>query len=316
MDVLADVLDAVRLRASIYFRAFFVPPWGVEVPRQPGVMRFHLVSSGQLWIRVEGEAPVRLEAGMLGLVPHGAAHVLSDTADRPSRPLADLLAMGRQDADGMLHVGEAVAAPGPPDIVVCGHIAFEEPLAHPLFGDLPAVVSLGGAQGGIDAAWASATLKMLWREQSRTDAGGLAMRRRLSEIFFIHAARAYLQRQGERARFVAALADPGLSRALVALHAAPGRAWTVEALAAQAGASRAAFAARFGQMVGLPPIAYLTRWRLLVAARQLRETTRPVKAIAGQAGYGSMRAFERAFAAQFNELPGQYRARLRDAGRG
>ena len=139
VDVFGDVLAAIRLRSVIYFQAFFHPPWGLRVPAQGQVTRFHLATRGGCWIRLDTGPPLRLEEGDIVLVPHGSAHLLSDTPDRPARPLEDVLQHAVQRPDRQLIYGEVM--PPPPDaapcILVCGHLAFEEGLSHPLFSDLP-----------------------------------------------------------------------------------------------------------------------------------------------------------------------------------
>jgi AraC-like DNA-binding protein len=107
--------------------------------------------------------------------------------------------------------------------------------------------------------------------------------------------------------WAAALSDRAISAALRAIHDDPGRAWTVEALGAQAGLSRAAFARRFTTLVGQPPLTYLTWWRLTAAARLLRDTDAPLAAVAARCGYTSEFAFAKAFKREYGTAPGRYR---------
>ncbi|MFJ3926259.1 helix-turn-helix transcriptional regulator [Streptomyces sp. NPDC090022] len=113
--------------------------------------------------------------------------------------------------------------------------------------------------------------------------------------------------EGHTSGWAAALADPVVRRALDAVHRAPHHAWTVQSLADHAGLSRAAFARRFTALVGRPPLAYLTWWRLTTAARLLRTTDAPLHSVAGRVGYGSEYAFAHAFKRQFGSAPGYYR---------
>jgi AraC-like DNA-binding protein len=112
----------------------------------------------------------------------------------------------------------------------------------------------------------------------------------------------------------AALADPAVAQALSAIHGHPERPWTVQSLAALAGLSRAPFARRFTETVGSPPLAYLTWWRMTTAARLLRESDRPLRAVAARTGYVSEFAFARAFKREFGVAPGRYRERPRPEG--
>ena len=83
MDVLSDILSALRLRGTLYFSTEFRRPWGLRVPEHRRVARFHLVVRGSCWVRVVGHEPVELETGDMILIPHGAEHVLADTPDTP-----------------------------------------------------------------------------------------------------------------------------------------------------------------------------------------------------------------------------------------
>ncbi len=97
------------------------------------------------------------------------------------------------------------------------------------------------------------------------------------------------------------------------MHGDPGRAWTVQELAGRAGLSRAAFARRFTELVGEPPMAYLTRWRMTTAARMLRESEETLSAVAARTGYGSEYAFAKAFKRAYGMAPGGYRRGVRAA---
>lgn len=309
MDVFEGVLAAVRTRGTVYFQGFFHPPWGLRVPADRQVARFHLATRGGCWVRLETDGPpLRLEEGDLVLIPHGSPHLLSDTPDRVARPLDDVLRRAEHRAHRQLVYGEAM--PPPPDaaptIVVCGHLAFGEGLSHPLFADLPPLMPVR-ADSMRQSGWLSGALEFMRLEADADRPGAAAISSRIAEIFFVQIARAYMDSSADSARFLAALADPQIGRALQAVHQGLARDWTVEALAAEAGMSRAAFAARFQAMVGEAPIAYLAHWRILRAAQLLRETTLPVKTIARDVGYGSVRALGKAFHARLGRTPSSLR---------
>jgi AraC-like DNA-binding protein len=309
VDVFNDVLAAVRLRSTIYFQAFFHPPWGLHVPAQGQVTRFHLASRGGCWIRLETGPPVRLEEGDLVLVPHGSAHLLSDTPDRSVRPLDDVLQRAEHRPDRLLVYGEEMPPPpdAKPSILVCGHLAFEDGLTHPLFTQLPPLMPVR-ADAMRESGWLTGALEFMRRESEAERPGAAAIANRIAEVFFIQVARAYMDGTEPGARFLGALADPQILRALQAMHRSLARDWSVEELATEAAMSRAAFAARFQALVGQPPIAYLTQWRLLRAAQLLRETALPVKAIARDVGYQSGRALDKAFLSHFGRQPLSFRA--------
>jgi len=109
------------------------------------------------------------------------------------------------------------------------------------------------------------------------------------------------------AGWLAALKDRHVGPAIARLHADPARSWTVADLASEVGLSRSAFAQRFQEKAGMPPLEYLTRWRMQVAARLLRETAQPVLSIALETGYQSDAAFIRAFRREFGMTPSRWR---------
>ncbi|MFE9107873.1 helix-turn-helix domain-containing protein, partial [Actinomadura geliboluensis] len=104
-----------------------------------------------------------------------------------------------------------------------------------------------------------------------------------------------------------ALGDPVTAAALRALHSKPAAPWSNDRLAAEVGVSRPTLARRFTTLVGRPPMAYLTWWRVILAATLLRDTEETLAAIAGRVGYGSSYALSHAFEREFGTTPGRYR---------
>lgn len=135
----------------------------------------------------------------------------------------------------------------------------------------------------------------------------------LIDTLLLYILRAWLEDQPATAAdsWATALRDPAIAPALAAIHEDPAEQWTVEALAARAGLSRAAFARRFTALVGEPPLGYLTRWRMTAAARLLREGDVPLSTIAARTGYGSEFAFGKAFKREYGLAPGHYRRGVR-----
>jgi AraC-like DNA-binding protein len=137
---------------------------------------------------------------------------------------------------------------------------------------------------------------------------------RLVDTLFVLVMRAWMDKQPQQAAgWLGALRDRHTGQALGLIHGTPERHWTVESLAREVALSRAAFASRFGKLVGEPPLAYLTRWRMHLAARLLRTTDDSVEAIAPRVGYDSVPAFGKAFRRHFRESPGRYRNGLLNA---
>jgi AraC-like DNA-binding protein len=136
----------------------------------------------------------------------------------------------------------------------------------------------------------------------RGDTGGIGVTA-LLDLLFLHTLRAWSATAGHPG----ALGDPAVSAALEAIHRDPARPWTVAALAAEGGLSRAPFARRFTVLTGRPPLSYLTWWRMTLAARLLRDSDAPLRVVARRVGYASEFAFAAAFKRRFGTAPGRYR---------
>ncbi len=307
-DLLSEVFASLRLTSDLYFRADLAGPFAVEVPAERRLVRFHYLQRGNCWLRSPAaQAPLQLAEGDLAILPNGIAHILADNPARPALPLAELLAAAPPDDTGLLRYG---AGAGRVELL-CGFCAFDEDIEHPVIASLPALMVLRPQDLGA-APWTLAALRLLGLESELAGEGMQAILSRLLEVLFIQALRHRTTAEGgaepETAPgYLAALADPQLSKALAAMHREAARDWTVGELAKLAGMSRARFAAAFARRVGLAPIAYLTRWRLMKARRLLRESGLSTQEIAARCGYASLPSFTRRYKAAFGIGPGAYR---------
>ena len=305
-DILSEVFATLRIRSQLYFRAELRGAFSVEVPKERRRIRFHLLRQGRCWIAAPDTTPVELTEGDLALVPNGAAQVLSAEPGAAPVPLPEVLAQGALTR-GVLKVGEGDSCVR----LLCGFCRFDEAIDHPVLAGLPGLIVLRARDLGGEP-WAAAALRLLALEADLDAAGSAGILTRLLEILFIQALRR-MTAQPEAAGdgFVAALSDPRLSRALDAIHRAPETAWRIGDLARLAGMSRARFAARFAEVVGLPPIGYLTAWRLMKARALLAESGLDMAEIASRCGYASVPSFSRRFKTAFGVGPGSYRREAR-----
>ena len=300
-DILSDLFATLRLHSGLYFRTELAGAWAVEVPAERRRIRFHLVHQGSCWVRIPGcDTATRIDEGDLAVIPNGAAQVLADSPDREPVQLTDVIASGALGDDGVLRAGEG----GGQVRLLCGFCDFDEALEHPMAASLPPLMVLS-PKGLGDAPWAAATLRLMALESDLSGQGRDGILSRLIEVVFIQMARRLSD--SEDAGYLAALADPRLSKALAAIHGAPERPWTLAELARIAGLSRSVFAARFAAAVGLPPMGYLTQWRLMKARRLLRETGLATDEIGRRCGYQSLPSFTRRFSAAFGIGPGAFR---------
>jgi AraC-like DNA-binding protein len=288
VDVLSDVIAAMRTGRPHASRTRLTAPWGVRFPAEDGA-GFHAILHGTGFVIPAHGAPVAFAPGDVVFLPHGLGHAIADT---PMTPLVEPRQMG---------VG---AGPGPRTEMLCGAYRLDRSRMHPLVAELPDVVHLRverhpALRGALD----------LLAREADTAPGVDAASSALLDLLLVYLLRAWYDEQpaGETTGWSAALGDPAVAEALRAIHSHPERPWTVQSLAARAGLSRAPFARRFAETVGSPPLTYLTWWRMTIAALLLRESDRPLRAVAARTGYVSEFAFAKAFKREFGVAPGRYR---------
>ncbi|GAA4638054.1 AraC family transcriptional regulator [Actinoallomurus vinaceus] len=308
MDVLSDAVAAMRTGRPHSSRTRLRAPWGIQFQPQEGA-GFHVILQGSCWLIPARGEPIALNVGDVAFLPRELGHGI---ADSPSRRLAEVR-LAYDDlplhGDGLTLGAHAGDGSGARTEMLCGAYRLDHSRAHPLLTELPDVVHLPARVGRHPAL--RAAIDLLGHELgARPRPGGDAALSGLLDLLLLYILRAYYEDQPDEvtAGWAAALRDPAVAGALRAVHEDPARPWTVESLAAQAGLSRAAFARRFTVMVGSPPLAYLTWWRMTIAARLLRDTDLPLRSVAERTGYTSEFAFARAFKREFATAPGRYRA--------
>jgi AraC-like DNA-binding protein len=191
-------------------------------------------------------------------------------------------------------------------LLLCGAFHFDYPNGFPLVHRLPKLVHIPGTQGRMEQGFAD-IVRLIARESASQQPGAEVMLRRLTELFFVQVIRLWLDQQAEASGgWVGALRDQPISAALGLIHQSPERRWTVQELAEATGLSRTAFSARFTELVGEPPMTYLTRWRMLRATRLLKNEVR-METIAELLGYESEAAFRKAFKREIGIPPAHYR---------
>ncbi len=305
MDVLSNVLKVTNLATHVLGSREFIAPWGIHVEARPGAA-VHIVKRGSCWLKRGDHEVIRLNAGDVVLLATGEAHSLS--SDREMRDLEPQQQALARSQGGVVPPRRGVAdAAVEPTVLQCAGYELSEEAAHPLLSLLPPIVRLPADQTQSDSEL-EMLLRLIGQEIAKRDAGSELVVPRLIDALFVYILRAWLREQPEGSGgWLGALRDPQIRKALALIHDSPQAPWTVESLARSVAMSRAAFAKRFTELVGEPPLAYVTRWRMDLAAKLLRESMEPVSRIAGRVGYISETAFAKAFRRRRNVAPGQYR---------
>jgi AraC-like DNA-binding protein len=321
-DPLSDVLEVVRLTGALFFLVEASTPWvaaapesaalaRVILPRGTHVVSYHVVTEGCCWCQTRFQPPLKLEAGDVLVVPHGDAYVLSSAPDISSPwTLDQTLDWFQQMASGQLPLVQDEGGGGPGPIrVVCGFLGCDALPFNPVLAALPRALHVRrphpAAQDRLGAL-----LDLAVAEVRDSPAGSRAMLLRIGELMFVEVVRRYLTTlHADEGGWLGGLRDPLVGHALAWLHKQPHYPWTLDSLARKVGTSRSVLTERFSQLVGQPPMHYLTQWRMQRAAGLLADSTAKVGAVARDVGYGSEAAFSRAFKKLTGVPPAAWRDR-------
>lgn len=294
-DPLSDVLQVLGAHVVRRTRMEAGGSWAFAFPPADR-LKFVAVLEGEQWMLTPGEPRCLMKKGDVCLIGR-TAYVVASNPDLEAQDGKSLYPDGGFDV-ARVGSGDGVVAIG-------GSVAFSEENGGFLLDMLPGflLVERGGAIAAI--------LDLISKEILRDAIGTDIVANRLADVLVVEALRA-LSDDGDRGRlgWLGAISDPGLGRALRAVHRDVAAPWTVAALAEVAGMSRAAFSAKFTQQVGRPPLAYLRHWRLTLARSLLRKGGASVDEIARRVGYTSQSAFGNAFRQAFGKSP---RSRVRVA---
>jgi AraC-like DNA-binding protein len=315
MDALSETLRVVRLVGAIFIQGRFSAPWCYQSPcadfaaplLEPSAERvviFHLITEGQCFVEIDSAAPVHLNAGDAVVFPQGHAHRMCSAPGLEPAKGARLETVLSRRPRKLVYGGG-----GRTTRFVCGYLACDARLARMLLSGLPPLltVSVRGSNAGM---WLEASVQYALAEARSPRPGGAGVLAKLAEVLFIEVLRLYMnEHSADRPGWLAAVRDRIVGAALTQLHTRPAHAWTLEALARAAGASRSVLAERFQHLVGSAPMEYLTQWRMLLAANLLSSSNAPLARIAEDIGYQTDTAFIRAFRREYGMPPAAWRRR-------
>lgn len=280
MEVMSDILRAIRVAGSVYFCSQVEAPWRKEFHGLEHAS-FHMIRKGACWARV-GDDVERLETGDLIFLGPGQDHVLSSLSP----------------VDGENHEE--------PTLLLCGSFSFTRTATTPLLDVFPRV-TIVRSKDLAQHVWLRSTFDQLSAEYMAQGPGSELIVNKLTEIILIELIRINFGRE-KASPFLEALTDRRISHALRLLHDRPDKNWTLEIIANQVGMSRAAFANRFAALVGRPMFQYLTNLRMQKAEELLRESLLSIDQVAEQVGYESERAFTLTFKKHAGTTPKRFKA--------
>ncbi|MEU2232803.1 AraC family transcriptional regulator [Streptomyces vietnamensis] len=303
MDVVSDAISAVRVGQPSSDRVRVAGRWCARLAPYEGA-GFHVVLRGSCWLLPDGGEPVALGAGDAVLLPHGTGHVIAD-APADAATVARAVSFERWAAGSRPHPPRTTDGDREVEML-CGKYRLDRSHTHPLLAELPPLVHLPGRAGHHPEL--RAAIGLLGGELDERRPGACLALPSLLDLLLVYMIRSWMAAESTAGAWPAALGDPVAAAALRALHSDPAAPWTVDRLAAEAGVSRPTLARRFTALVGRPPMAYLTWWRLTRAAALLRDTGDPLATVARHVGYASPYALSHAFRREFGTTPGQYRS--------
>lgn len=304
-DLISELLTGMHLRGVQYRRIQTGPTFGLGFHNRPGHAYFHYVAVGTALLRTNEGAVHELMPGSVVFIPQGAAHQLSSDLAGAFQPI---------DMFDAIPIGESVSGvdtcpsthPTPSAVLFYGCMALDLGGMHGLGKLMPDVMVANTDEHRYPDL--APILSAMKREICSGRIGFAGMLARLAEVAAAMILRGWIECGCEHATgLVAALRDPRLARAILALHRQPGKDWTVAELAAESHISRSVFAQRFQATIGLPPLRYATELRMRLASQWLAKENLSIDAVAERLGYASQAAFSRAFKRVHGQPPGASR---------
>lgn len=307
---MASLLHGLHVDGALFGRTVMRPPWTIRFEDGAQLTLVAMLQGGG-GLLPDGDAPVRLRDGDIAVVKGPEPFSLTDDPGSRTppfhvvcRPDECTTANGERLDDafriGVRTCGEALDGPA---ALLTGSYRVKGRVSERLMGALPRALVVPSCEG---ASWS--VMELAVAEIERDAPGQQAVLDRLLDLMLLTALREWFNRpEASPPAWYQALGDPVVGRALRLLHDEPARPWTVAALAAEVRVSRATLARRFAELVGEPPMSYLTGWRLSLAADLLQRSDATVEAVAHQVGYRSGFGLSVAFKRVYGTRPSEVR---------
>ncbi len=297
-DVLADVLDTLRFRGSVFFHSKLASPWGMSLSKLKKP-RFHIALNGDCYIGVDDtqDKVINLRHMDIVMLPHGEMHWIADQPGRkltPSEVAGDACELGMP----LFQQGEIT------NKLICGLIDYEKDIVHPIIDSLPQALHFEGIEKN-DPIWLTVQLIDVEMENKHTNKTSIIDR--LTEILFMQLLNKYMRENKEITGFFAALHDKQVQKALELIHQNPEQQWTLELLVEQVNMSRATLIRHFKNTLGVTPMTYLMNWRMTKAYQLIKLSNHSIEQIADDVGFSSARSLSKAFLRYYTFTPSELR---------
>jgi AraC-like DNA-binding protein len=313
MDAVAGLLDGPRARGAFLLRSSMDPPWSLRIQDEAPLTVMAMVR-GEAWVVPDDDEPVSMRRGDVAIIRGPDPYTVADDPATPPQAVIHpgqrcTTVAGEELVDQWsLGVRTWGNSPDGAAVMLTGTYQFEGEVSQRLLRALPTLIVLH------DDEWDCPVIPLLADEIVKDAPGQEAVLDRLLDLLLIAALRAWFARpDADAPGWYRASSDPVVGHALRLMHHNPAHSWTVAELARETGVSRAALARRFHELVGEPPVTFLTNWRIALAADLLLEPGVTIGSVAHQVGYGSPFALSAAFKRLRGISPQQHRTAARAA---
>jgi AraC-like DNA-binding protein len=298
MDILAELLNRVRLGGTLLFHFELGHPWNLALPQRPYAL-FHYLSRGSATVALEDGRELHMTEGDFVVVTRGEPHLIY--SDRRTKPLPVLDLDRLPGRLGLVRHGDAQ----PLSTMICGNFTVAQPSRGSVLELLPPVLLLKPTE---DGGWLEAILQRMVSESALERPGQDVALSRLTEVLFVEVLRSWIKSLGPgEGGWLGAMADPHIGPALQLIHERPDRPWTLGDLGQSVGLGRSAFSDRFTRLVGQSMYRYLIARRMGEAAFLLETSDEGIARIASRVGYETSAAFSKLFHRHYGQSPGRYR---------
>lgn len=297
-NVVGDILDTLRFRGSIFFRSQLAAPWGMSLEGE-GNPRFHIALNGSFYVGTNNSEEDATNVNQMDIImlPQGDKHWIADQINRELIP--------------SIQAGEACELGNPlfqqgiiTNKLICGQVHYDKDILHPIIDSLPAVLHFPCIKSN-DPIWM--TVMLIDTEMDKTQMNRTSIIDRLTEVLFLQLLNRYVTEDKEISGFFSALRNHRIHQVLGLIHKKPEVQWTIESLGEKVGMSRATLARQFKSAVGVPPMSYISDWRMMKAHHLLKYSSNSMEHIAEIVGFSTARTLNKAFLRHYSYTPSELR---------